>query len=67
MGYIYPLLCLSIKNFNINFVLTQEINCHKLLLAKSSTVFAAMLYGSLKEDKIRVTDIEYQTFLDLVR
>nr|CAD7412417.1 unnamed protein product [Timema cristinae] len=45
----------------------ETLRAHKLLLAASSPVFEAMLYGSLAESgPVRVTDLKPRTFLSLL-
>nr|CAD7608737.1 unnamed protein product [Timema genevievae] len=45
----------------------ETLRAHKLLLAASSPVFEAMLYGSLAESgPVRVTDLKPRTFLALL-
>lgn len=47
----------------------KEVKAHKYVLASRSSVFAAMLYGSLSEanDVIAVPDIEAETFNILLK
>lgn len=48
-------------------VANSRINCHKLILSTASSVFEAMLYGPLKEEKpIEVADISGEIFYKLV-
>lgn len=47
----------------------KEVKAHKYVLASRSSVFAAMLYGSLSEanDTIAIPDIEAETFIILLK
>lgn len=53
----------------INIGHTQTIPAHKYVLATGSSVFYAMFYGGLAENKrdIEVPDVEPAAFLALLR
>lgn len=48
---------------------TQKIPAHKYVLATGSSVFYAMFYGGLAEDKeeVEVPDVEPSAFLTLLK
>lgn len=64
----YKNLLDSEKHTDCSFIAgNSTINCHKLILSTSSSVFEAMLYGPLKEEKpIEIADISGETFYKLV-
>lgn len=62
---------LKLKNYN-QFLFTgqsQKIPAHKYVLATGSSVFYAMFYGGLAEnkDEVEVPDVEPSAFLTLLK
>lgn len=59
--------CVSFPRFALDNI--QTIHSHKYVLATGSSVFYAMFYGGLAENKkeIRVPDVEPSAFLTLLK
>jgi BTB/POZ domain-containing protein 3/6 len=70
-GKIQCINAMIMKEINFFFILEnlQTIPAHKYVLATGSSVFFAMFYGGLAENKseIRVPDVEPSAFLTMLR